>query len=72
VTGEFSLTRAYDADIGGAAVNTLNLISILLLILLLPMTLLGSSVEVFFTKDELTEMGVRIDPFEIEGGAAAA
>ena len=52
--------------------NALNLICVVLLTLLLSMTLFSSSVEIFFSRDELHEMGIRIDPFEIEKEAAAA
>ena len=52
--------------------NTLNLICVVLLTLLLSMTLFSSSVEIFFSPDELNEMGVRVDPLEIEREVAAA
>ena len=42
--------------------NTLNLICALLLTSLLTLGLFASSVKSFFTVDELTEMGVRVEP----------
>lgn len=42
--------------------TTLNFICILLLTFLLPLTLFASSVKLFFNTDELTEMGVHIEP----------
>ena len=51
--------------------NTLHFSCILLLTLFLLMTLIASSVMVFFTDEELTEMGVRIEPSDIEAGCTA-
>jgi len=42
--------------------NTLNFTCALLLTLLLSITLFASSVELFFTTDELNEMGVYSEP----------
>jgi hypothetical protein len=47
--------------------NTLNFTCTLLLTLLLPITLFASSVKLFFTTDELAEMGVRLEPSGREG-----
>ena len=47
--------------------NTLNFTCALLLTLLLPITFFASSVKLFFTSDELTEMGVRIGPADKQG-----
>jgi len=41
--------------------NTLNLTCALLLTLLLSIALFASSVKLFFTSDELTDMGVRLE-----------
>jgi hypothetical protein len=46
--------------------NTLHFTCLLLLTLLLPLALFASSVKVFFTEDELKEMGVRIEPPDME------
>lgn len=51
--------------------NTLHFICILLLTLLIPTTLFASSLKVFFTEDELTEMGVGVE-HEVEGAAACS
>jgi hypothetical protein len=45
--------------------NTLNFACILLLTFLLPFGLFASAVKWFFTTDELTEMGIRIEPMDI-------
>ena len=42
--------------------NTPNLICALLVTLLLPLGLFAASVKLLFTTDELTEMGIRIEP----------
>lgn len=42
--------------------NTLTITYTLLLILLLLTTFFASSVNLFFSDDELTEMGVRLEP----------
>ena len=42
--------------------NTLTIMSTLLLILLLSTTFFASSVNLFFSNDELNEMGVRLEP----------
>ena len=52
--------------------NTLHFTCILLLALLLPTTLFASSVRMLFTDEELTEMGVRIEPGDIESERAMA
>lgn len=49
--------------------NTLHFTSILLLLSLLLTTFFASSVKMFFSEDELDEMGIRIGPSEIEKGA---
>ena len=46
--------------------NTPNITCALLLTLLLPLTLFASSVKLFFTPDELTEMGIQIEPADIQ------
>jgi hypothetical protein len=52
--------------------NPLHFTCVLFLTFLVPMTLLASSVKVFFTDDELNEMGVYIEPSDIEGKEMAA
>lgn len=52
--------------------NTISFICLLVLSLLLPISLLGSSGTVFFTEEELTEMGVRLEPSDMEGIASIA
>jgi hypothetical protein len=47
--------------------NTLNFTCALLLTLLLSITFFASAVKPFFTTDELTEMGVRLEPYAREG-----
>ena len=66
------MIRNMMGDIGGATMITLNLTCLVLLTLLLLITLLGSSVELFFSRDELNEMGIRIYPSEFDGGTGAA
>ena len=51
--------------------NTLYFACTLLLTLLLLTTLFASSVILFFTNEELAEMGVRIEPFDAEEGFTA-
>ena len=51
--------------------NTLPFASILFVALLLLTTLFASSVKVFFTDDELHEMGVRLEPTDAKEGMAA-
>jgi hypothetical protein len=68
VTEEFFVVRVYHEHKGNTIMNTLHLTSILLLLSLLLTTLFASSVKMFFTEDELDEMGVRIGPSEIEKG----
>ena len=46
--------------------NTLHLTCALLLTLLLCITLCAASVKLFFTTDELTEMGVRLGTPELQ------
>ena len=45
--------------------NTLNFTCALLLTITLPVTLFAASVKLFFTPDELTEMGVRLDSSDV-------
>lgn len=45
--------------------NTLNFSFVLLPLLLLSITLFASSLKLFFTTDQLTEMGVRLEPSEL-------
>jgi hypothetical protein len=45
--------------------NTLNC-TCALLFTLLPITFFASSLKLFFTTDELTEMGVLLEPFELD------
>ena len=52
--------------------NTLIFICALLLTILLTLTLFASSLKLFFTTDELTAMGIRIEPSDIEREGAAA
>lgn len=52
--------------------NTLIFICALLLTILITLTLFASSLKLFFTTDELTEMGIRIEPSEIEWEGVAA
>jgi hypothetical protein len=52
--------------------NTLPITCILLLTLLLSTTLFASSMKVFFTDDELTEMGVHINSSSLEREEAIA
>ena len=52
--------------------NTLIIICALLLTILITPTLFASSLKLFFTTDELTEMGIRIEPSEIEREGVAA
>jgi hypothetical protein len=52
--------------------NTLILICALLFTILITLTLFASSLKLFFTTDELTEMGIRIGPSEIEREGVAA
>ncbi len=52
--------------------NTLHFICILAFTLVLPMTLFTSSVKMFFTDDQLDEMGVRIEPSDIDGEVTTA
>jgi hypothetical protein len=72
VTGDFSFVKAYDGHIGSATMNTLNFTCALLLTLLLSISCFASSMKLFFTTDELTEMGVRLELSDIEGEGAAA
>ena len=51
--------------------NALNITCALFLTLLLLTTLFASSAKVFFTNEELTEMGVRFETSDIEGEGAA-
>lgn len=46
--------------------NRLNFICALLLLLLLSVALMVSSVQLFFSPDELAEMGVRLEPLEMQ------
>ena len=46
--------------------NTLHLTCALLLTLLLSIALFASSIKLFFTTDELTEMGVRLETPELQ------
>ena len=52
--------------------NTLIFICAPLLTILITLTLFASSLKLFFTTDELTEMGIRIEPSEIEREGVAA
>ena len=52
--------------------NTLIVICALLLTVPITLTLFASSLKLFFTTDELTEMGIRIEPSEIEWEGVAA
>ena len=47
--------------------NALNFTCALFLTLLLLTSLFASSAKVFFTNEELTEMGVRLEPYAREG-----
>lgn len=47
--------------------NTLNFICLLFLTLLIPATLFASSLRLFFSSDELSEMGVHLETSEKEG-----
>lgn len=66
VTGEFLFIWIYDEHVGSATMNTLNLTCALLLTLLSSITLFASFVKLFFTSDELNEMGVRLEPPEMQ------
>ena len=46
--------------------NTLHVTGIFLLTSVLLTTLFASSVKVFFTDDELQEMGINLEPIDIE------
>jgi hypothetical protein len=46
--------------------NTLNLLCTLLLTVLLPLACFASSVKLFFTSDELNEMGVCLQQSDLE------
>ena len=70
--GENLLAQAYDCSIGNTIMNTLIFICALLLTVLLTLTLFASSLKLFFTADELTEMGIRIEPSDIEREGMAA
>lgn len=52
--------------------NTLHFTSILLITLLVLLTLFAASVKVFFTDDELNEMGVRIEHTSMNADPAPA
>jgi len=52
---------------GSTTINTLNFTRTLLFSLLLSIALFASSVKLFFTSDELTEMGVHLEPCGREG-----
>jgi hypothetical protein len=65
--GDLLFAQAYDGSIGTRIMNTLNFTCALLLTVLLPFTLFAFSVKLFFTDDELTEMGVRIEPIDVQG-----
>ena len=64
--GEFLLICLYDGDIGSAIMNTLILTCVLFITMLLSITLLASSVRLLFTSDELKEMGIRLEPLEMQ------
>jgi hypothetical protein len=46
--------------------NTVNFTCALLITLLLSISLFASSVKLLFTDDELNEMGIRLDAFEMQ------
>ena len=74
VTGEFSFDLTSHQHKGNTTMNTLHFICVLLLTLLIPTTLFASSLKVFFTDDELAEMGVGVEHAEdeVEGAAACS
>jgi hypothetical protein len=65
VTGEFLFHGAYDGRIGSATMNILNC-TCAFLFTLLPITFFASLLKLFFTTDELTQMGVLLEPFELD------
>ena len=46
--------------------NTLILTCVLFITMLLSITLLASSVRLLFTSDELKEIGIRLEPLEMQ------
>jgi hypothetical protein len=65
-TEEFLSIQVYDGYKGNTSMNTLLFTYVLFVTLLLLATLFASSIKVFFTDDELDEMGVCIGHFDIE------
>jgi hypothetical protein len=54
------------------AMNTITFTCALVLILLLPIMFFASSLKMFFTTEELTEMGIRLEPWDLgEEGIAS-
>jgi hypothetical protein len=72
LTEELLCFQVYDEHKGNAIMHTIPLVYILLFMLFLPATVLASSVKMFFTDEELTEMGVCIEPSDIEWQGVAA
>jgi hypothetical protein len=70
-TGEPFLVPMYAACRGATTMNTLNFICAFLITLLLSITWLASSLKLFFTTEELGEMGIRLDPSGRHGEEAA-
>ena len=46
--------------------NTLTFTCALVLTLLLPIMFFASSLKMFFTTEELTEMGIRLEPWNLD------
>lgn len=72
MTEEFLGSLVYDDDKGNTSMNTLPFAYVLLVTLLLLATLFASSIKVFFTDDELDEMGICIGHFDIEADGMLA
>jgi hypothetical protein len=65
-TGEFLFTQMYDRHIENIMMNPLNVTCGILLTIWLTLAFFASSVNMFFTTDELTEMGVLLGAADIQ------